>query len=297
MTTKGGPLHATTVVVYYLYLQAFQFFHAGYAAAIASVLFLVIAADHADPAAPRPATRRRPGRVSDDRARPRSTRAGPAPAVAPAVRLAPRPAARAARSWPSPLLWMVITSVSTLAETRPSRRACRCGLHWAELRRGLDDSPVRRSWLLNSAIVSVPVVASNLVLCSLAGYAFARLRFPGPAALFLGILATLMVPVPGRDDPDAADRQAPAPGRHAAGARRAQPGDPVRDLPAAAVLQTATGGDRGGGPHRRRAALGILRKILLPPMGPPLATVGIMTLLWVWNDFLWPLVGSPPRST
>ncbi len=44
VTTKGGPLHATTVVVYYLYLQAFQFFHAGYAAAIAVVLFVVIAA-------------------------------------------------------------------------------------------------------------------------------------------------------------------------------------------------------------------------------------------------------------
>jgi len=43
VTTKGGPLHATTVVVYYLYIQAFQFFHAGYAAAIAVVLFVVIA--------------------------------------------------------------------------------------------------------------------------------------------------------------------------------------------------------------------------------------------------------------
>jgi multiple sugar transport system permease protein len=42
-TTKGGPLHSTTVVVYYLYQQAFQFFHAGYAAAIAAVLFVVIA--------------------------------------------------------------------------------------------------------------------------------------------------------------------------------------------------------------------------------------------------------------
>jgi multiple sugar transport system permease protein len=44
VTTKGGPLNATNVVVYYLYEQAFQFFHAGYAAAIATVLFVVIIA-------------------------------------------------------------------------------------------------------------------------------------------------------------------------------------------------------------------------------------------------------------
>ena len=42
VTTKGGPLHSTTVVVYYLYQQAFVYFHAGYAAAIAVVLFVVI---------------------------------------------------------------------------------------------------------------------------------------------------------------------------------------------------------------------------------------------------------------
>jgi multiple sugar transport system permease protein len=41
-TTKGGPQHSSTVVVYYLYEQAFQFFHAGYAAAIAAVLFVAI---------------------------------------------------------------------------------------------------------------------------------------------------------------------------------------------------------------------------------------------------------------
>ena len=42
VTTKGGPLHATTVLVYYLYQQAFSYFHAGYAAAIAMVLFVAI---------------------------------------------------------------------------------------------------------------------------------------------------------------------------------------------------------------------------------------------------------------
>jgi multiple sugar transport system permease protein len=39
VTTRGGPLQATTVIVYYLYNQAFELFHAGYAAAAAMVLF------------------------------------------------------------------------------------------------------------------------------------------------------------------------------------------------------------------------------------------------------------------
>jgi multiple sugar transport system permease protein len=42
VTTRGGPLGSTTVIVYYLYQQAFQFFNAGYGAAIAYVLFIGI---------------------------------------------------------------------------------------------------------------------------------------------------------------------------------------------------------------------------------------------------------------
>ena len=42
VSTRGGPLQATTVVVYYLYEQAFRFFSAGYGAAIAYVLFVAI---------------------------------------------------------------------------------------------------------------------------------------------------------------------------------------------------------------------------------------------------------------
>jgi multiple sugar transport system permease protein len=40
VTTRGGPLRATTVLVYELYDQAFTLFHGGYAAAIAYVLFV-----------------------------------------------------------------------------------------------------------------------------------------------------------------------------------------------------------------------------------------------------------------
>jgi multiple sugar transport system permease protein len=42
VTTRGGPLGSTTVIVYYLYQQAFQFFNGGYGAAVAYVLFVGI---------------------------------------------------------------------------------------------------------------------------------------------------------------------------------------------------------------------------------------------------------------
>jgi multiple sugar transport system permease protein len=42
LSTQGGPLNATTVLVYYLYDQAFQDFNFGYASAIAYALFLLI---------------------------------------------------------------------------------------------------------------------------------------------------------------------------------------------------------------------------------------------------------------
>ena len=47
---------------------------------------------------------------------------------------------------------------------------------------------------LNSAIIAGAATLTNLVLGSLAGYAFARLQFPGRELLFLVVLATLMIP-------------------------------------------------------------------------------------------------------
>jgi multiple sugar transport system permease protein len=46
----------------------------------------------------------------------------------------------------------------------------------------------------NSAIIAAVVTVTNIVLGSMAGYAFARLRFRGREVLFLVVLATLMIP-------------------------------------------------------------------------------------------------------
>lgn len=197
-----------------------------------------------------------------------------------------------------PLLWMIVTSLSSLAETRRFPPGLPASLHWGNFTQAWTDSPFAR-WLVNSAIVSVTCVITNLVLCSLAGYAFARLRVPGGRLAFLAILATLMVPFQVLMIPTLLI---------------------VKDLglvdtlPALMVpnlvtpfgiyllrqfflslpieLEEAALID-GAGRFR------ILGSVLVPLMGPPLSTVAVLTFLSVWNDFLWPLVvtSSPDTMT
>ena len=49
-------------------------------------------------------------------------------------------------------------------------------------------------FFLNSLIVTVSVVLGQLLTCPLGGYAFSWSRFPGCDFLFLGYIATMMVP-------------------------------------------------------------------------------------------------------
>ena len=57
----------------------------------------------------------------------------------------------------------------------------------------LEENPFGR-WMLNSLIVASVVTAIKVVIDSMAGYAFAKMSFPGKEALFLVVLMTLMVP-------------------------------------------------------------------------------------------------------
>ncbi|WP_448523383.1 carbohydrate ABC transporter permease [Pseudothermotoga sp.] len=50
------------------------------------------------------------------------------------------------------------------------------------------------TYMLNSVIVTASLVVGQILLCSLAGYAFARLYFPGKSVFFFALLVVLMVP-------------------------------------------------------------------------------------------------------
>ncbi len=56
------------------------------------------------------------------------------------------------------------------------------------------ESPLFGRWLLNSVFIAVCVTGFNLLFNSMAGYALARIQFPGNQLIFISILAILMIP-------------------------------------------------------------------------------------------------------
>jgi multiple sugar transport system permease protein len=145
-------------------------------------------------------------------------------------------------------------------------------------------------WLGNTVIVSAAAIASNLVLCSLAGYGFARLKFRGRNFGFLGIVATIMIPTQVLMIPT-----------YVMFSRLGL----VNSLGAAIVPWLATSfgiflmrqfflalpaeleeAALIDGCNRLQA----FYRIVLPLAKPALATLAIFTLLGAWNDLVWPLI-------
>jgi multiple sugar transport system permease protein len=92
-----------------------------------------------------------------------------------------------------PFFWAVSTSFKTLPD---SVKGFVLIPHHPTLdgyRAAFTAGPFGR-YFLNSAIFAVTVTLTNLFLCTLGGYAFARLRFPFREPLFMLVLATLMIP-------------------------------------------------------------------------------------------------------
>jgi multiple sugar transport system permease protein len=49
-------------------------------------------------------------------------------------------------------------------------------------------------WFFNSVLVALAWIVGRVIMCTMAGYAFARMKFPGRDVMFLAILSTMMVP-------------------------------------------------------------------------------------------------------
>ena len=93
-----------------------------------------------------------------------------------------------------PLFWLVLSSFMTNAQiNRFPPTVIPDSLHVTGYRYVLENALFPR-WFVNSSIVSLVVVVGNLVFGTLAGYAFARMRFHGSRVLLALMLATLVIP-------------------------------------------------------------------------------------------------------
>jgi len=147
-------------------------------------------------------------------------------------------------------------------------------------------------WLLNSAIVSLGVTLGVLTLSSLAGYGFARLRFPGRDVIFVIILFGLAIP-----------EQSVIIARHqmfsALDLHNSYGGLIFPGLAAPFGVFLMTQYFRAMPKELEEAAWldGASRfttfwRILLPLSLPAQATLGIFTFLSTWNDYWWPLISA-----
>jgi ABC-type glycerol-3-phosphate transport system permease component len=145
-------------------------------------------------------------------------------------------------------------------------------------------------WLGNSVVIAVVSVVATVGINLCAGYAFAKLRFPGRDLLFLLIISTLMVPVQVIMVPQfqlvidlnlldslggvILPRLAEAFGLFMA--RQFFLSIPDELIEAARC---------DGAGHLRT-----FRSVVLPLSGPLIAVLVIFTFMWRWNEFVWPLI-------
>jgi multiple sugar transport system permease protein len=197
----------------------------------------------------------------------------------------------------APFIWMVIGSLKPTTELRQVPPT------WWPENPSLDNYTELFSrlsfgtYFANSAIVAVVVTAGNLLFCSMLGYALAMLNFRGKNVVFVAVLATLMIPgvvtfVPLFVLVANAGLVDTLPGLML----------PFLVAPFGVFLmrQFILGLPRDlldAGRVDGAGELRIFARIVLPLCGPALATLGILTFLGSWNNFLWPLVVAQTEDT
>ena len=194
--------------------------------------------------------------------------------------------------WLIPMLWMLALALSdNQALTKNTRSILPVDLTLDNLL-GVFTVGMTGRWFLNSVIVSVITTALTVLLCAMAGYAFARIDFPGRAIVYASVLAGLMIPKEAMFIPlftMVADLQMHNTYAALIMPRIAAPLGvflmtqffsqiPV-DVEEAARID-------GAGPWR------IFFSIVLPLARPAMVALAIFTFVQTWNDYLWPLVSA-----
>jgi multiple sugar transport system permease protein len=189
-----------------------------------------------------------------------------------------------------PFVWMVVSSFKPEAEVR------RVPPTWIPETTTLENYEILfteldfPTFFLNSAIVALAVTVGNMVFCSMLGYALAKLEFPGRRAVFAIVLGTLMIPGVVTFVPLFVLTTKMGLSNTLTGMILPFLAAPfgvflmrqfISALPDELIQAARIDG---------AGELRIFASVILPLCGPALATLGILTFLGSWNNFLWPLV-------
>ncbi|MEV7871811.1 carbohydrate ABC transporter permease [Streptomyces sp. NPDC088124] len=192
----------------------------------------------------------------------------------------------------APFLWMALSAFKTPGELTASPTVWIPAEWTLDNFRDLLDKLDLPLHFMNSLIVAVLVTVSNLVFCSMLGYALAKLNFAGRDKIFGLVLGALMVPGNLMLLPlfvlmsrmGLIDSYAGLVLPFAAGAfgvflmRQFMQSIPDELLEAARM-------DGAGEWY-------IFWRIVMPLVKPALATLSIFTFLGSWNNFVWPLIAT-----
>ena len=188
-----------------------------------------------------------------------------------------------------PLVWMVTASLMPTGEATSAPHLWPRAVTLEQYRTLFTRLPIARA-LANSTLLATAVTLISVLVNSLAGYAFAKLRFPGRDGIFRALLAGLVIPA----------QVAMLPlflllrqlglvdtywGVIVPGMASIFGIFLVRQY-ALALPQSLLDAARIDGASEFR----IYWSIVVPFCTPVLVTLAIFTFMGTWNDFLWPLI-------
>ncbi|SHK07949.1 carbohydrate ABC transporter permease [Paramaledivibacter caminithermalis] len=94
----------------------------------------------------------------------------------------------------TPFVWMVLTSLKTVGEsTLVPPKILPEVPQWKNYSEVQKTLPFLKFYY-NTIVYTVVRTLGQIILCSMAGYAFARIEFPGKKYIFIGLLSVLMIP-------------------------------------------------------------------------------------------------------
>jgi ABC-type glycerol-3-phosphate transport system permease component len=145
-------------------------------------------------------------------------------------------------------------------------------------------------YLLNSALIATVAAVSSVVVSSLAGFGFAKYRFPGRDFFFLAIVGILMVPFQSVVVPLYV-------WMNEFGLIDTYPGIVLPDLVSVfgvflmrQAIEVIPNDYIDAARMDGASDLRIFFSVILPSVKPAIATLLIIKFMWSWNEFFWPMV-------